>query len=286
MTPPPTTASGENLDHRTVEGFGDEWARFDQQGAPQDELDEVFAAYFQCFPWDALPPGATGFDAGCGSGRWAARVAPRIGHLHLVDASAVALEVARRNLGHLSNCTFHHASVDALPLPPGSMDFGYSLGVLHHVPDTQAGIAACVRALKPGAPLLLYLYYAFDNRPRWYRWVWRCSETVRRVVSRMPMGLRYAVSQIIAGSVYWPLARAAAAAGRLGLDARTWPLAFYADKSFYTMRTDALDRFGTRLEQRFDAVEIRRMMEAAGLEHIVFGDRAPFWCACGRRRRE
>ena len=56
-----------------------------------------------------------------------------------------------------------------MPLAPGSMDFGYSLGVLHHVPDTLAGIKACAKALKPGAPFLVYLYYAFDNRPAWFR---------------------------------------------------------------------------------------------------------------------
>ena len=68
-----------------------------------------------------------------------------------------------------SNCEFHCASVDAIPLPDDSADFGYSLGVLHHVPDTQKGILECVRKLKPGAPFLLYLYYAFDNRPWWFR---------------------------------------------------------------------------------------------------------------------
>ena len=44
------------------------------------------------------------------------------------------------------------------------MDFGYSLGVLHHIPDTCAGIKACARLLKRGGPFLVYLYYAFDNR--------------------------------------------------------------------------------------------------------------------------
>ena len=49
------------------------------------------------------------------------------------------------------------------------MDFGYSLGVLHHLEDTQAGMAACVRKLKPGAPFLVYIYYALENRPIWFR---------------------------------------------------------------------------------------------------------------------
>jgi hypothetical protein len=57
----------------------------------------------------------------------------------------------------------------------------------------------------------------------------------------------------------------------------SWPLKFYADRSFYVMRTDALDRFGTRLEQRYTKKAIALMLEAAGLEDIQFSDSAPYW---------
>jgi len=71
-------------------------------------------------------------------------------------------------------------------LPPNSQAFGYSLGVLHHVPNTAAAIRSCAELLKPGAPLLLYLYYAFDNRPRWFRWLWRSSNAARLLIRRLP----------------------------------------------------------------------------------------------------
>ena len=83
-----------NLDSKTVEGFGDEWARFDQSGVSGAEMASIFDQYFRIFPWAQLPPDAVGFDLGCGSGRWARRVAPRVGRLHCIDASADALAVA------------------------------------------------------------------------------------------------------------------------------------------------------------------------------------------------
>lgn len=267
-----------------MEGFGDEWSRFDQSRVPQAELRRRFEEYFRVFPWDRLPPGAVGFDLGCGSGRWAAFVAERVGALHCVDASAAALDVARRTLARFSNCIMHLASVDALPFPDGSMDFGYSLGVLHHVPDTAAGIRDCVAKLKPGAPFLVYLYYAFDNRPAWYRTLWRATDRARRVISRLPVRARAMAADLIAATVYWPLARTARVATRVGLRVETLPLYYYRDTSFETMRTDALDRFGTRLERRFTAVEIRDMMSAAGLEEIALHDGAPYWCAVGIKR--
>ena len=64
-----------------------------------------------------------------------------------------------------------------------------------------------------------------------------------------------------------------------------FPLGAYRNYSFYTMRTDALDRFGTRLEHRFTKGQIREMMESCGLENVVFReDGEPYWIACGRKR--
>jgi len=147
-----------NIDPKTVASFGDEWSRFDQKLMSDDEARKVFEAYFAVFPWEDLPQQAEGFDMGCGSGRWARLVAPRVGHLHCIDPSD-AIHIAKANLAHFDNLTFHRASVDENCLPPASQDFGYSLGVLHHVPNTRDAIHSCVDMLKPGAPLLLYLYY-------------------------------------------------------------------------------------------------------------------------------
>jgi SAM-dependent methyltransferase len=273
-----------NADDATVTGFGREWKSFDQTELKGEELHSYFERYFGIFPWDSLPDDSSGFDLGCGSGRWARLVSERVGTLHCIDASPDALQVARRNLAGHHNCVFHAASVDSIPLPPASMDFGYSLGVLHHVPDTGAAVRSCVEKLKPGAPLLLYLYYAFDDRPYWFRGLWRASDAVRRVISRMPWSAKFVTTQVIAAVVYWPLARTARLSERLGLPADAFPLSFYRRSSFYTMRTDALDRFGTRLEQRFTRPQIQSMMESAGLERVKFSDEPPFWCAVGFRR--
>lgn len=273
--------ASRNLDAATVDGFGAEWSRFDQRALDREELQRHFEAYFRVFPWDVLPADAVGMDVGCGSGRWATLVAPKVGTLHCVDASSDALAVARRNLGELPQCRFHHASVDAIPLPDGSLDFGYSLGVLHHVPDTAAALRSCVRKLKRGAPFLVYLYYRFDNRPAWFHAVWRASDLGRKVISRLPSPVKHAVAEVIAGTVYWPLARAARAAEARGVDVSLFPLSHYRNMSFYSMRTDALDRFGTRLEQRFTRTEIEAMMRGAGLERIRVSDEAPYWCAVG-----
>lgn len=272
-----------NIDHNVVEGFGDQWSRFDQRTLEETEARQLFDEYFDVFPWHELPANAVGFDAGCGSGRWARLVAPRVGKLFCFDASPAVVEVARKMLASLPNCEVINAAVDELPIPDGSADFGYSLGVLHHIPDTPAALRDCTRKLKPGAPFLLYLYHRFDNRPWWYGMLWRLSELLRFPISRSPKPVRYVFSQIAAAALYWPLSRLALLAEKLGIRPDSFPLSYYRHRSYYVLRTDALDRFGTRLEQRFTRQEMEEMMHSAGLDNIVFSPHAPFWCAMGRR---
>lgn len=273
----------KNLDTKTVESFGREWKKFDQSRLGPEELRDLFDEYFRIFPWHEISQDAVGVDVGCGSGRWATLVAPKVRLLHCVDPSYEALEVARRKLSDHANCRFHQASLDQLPLDDSSMDFGYCLGVLHHVPDTHSGLESCVRKLKPGAPFLIYLYYAFDNKTAVYRMIWRASEVLRSGISRLPWRLKVATTSLIAALAYWPLARCSAILERIGFEVRDVPLAFYRHLSFYTMRTDALDRFGTPLEQRFTARQVKEMMTEAGLDRIRFSDRPPYWCAVGFR---
>ena len=279
------TDTRPNVDPATVAGFGDEWQRFNHEGIDDEELHKSFDLYFAVFPWHTLPPNAVGFDLGCGSGRWARLVAPRVGTLHCIDASDAALGVAKRNLASQANVQFHHASVAEIPLSDGTMDFGYSLGVLHHVPDTAAGIAQCARLLKPGAPFLVYLYYALENRPLWYRAMFHATELARLAICKLPPTGRHIASDVIATTVWWPLARSARAAERLGVNVRQFPLATYRNLPFYQIRNDSLDRFGTPLAQRFTRDEVKQMMEQAGLVNVRFREGVPYWTAVGFKAR-
>ena len=274
-----------NIDPDVAAGFGHEWSTFrhGEKELSTTDREAIFRSYFHIFPWKDLPPDPVGVDIGCGSGRWSMMVAPRVGHLHLLDASSDALAVARENLAGANNVSFHLASVDDIPLADNSLDFAFSLGVLHHVPDTAAAITAIASKLKKGAPFLIYLYYALDNRPWWYRAIWRTSNVFRVVISRLPAGLRLLISQIIAAMIYWPLARLAAIIERCGLSPAGLPLESYRNRAFYVMRTDAYDRFCTRLEQRFTRHQIGQLLKDGGFDELRFSEQVPYWCAVGTK---
>lgn len=247
--------------------FGEEWWA---HGEVLPEHQREFDAYFDLVDLAGLADRRV-FDLGCGSGRWASFVAPRCRSLVVVDFSD-AIFVARRNLSDHENVVFVLGDVLDLPFTPGSADFAYCLGVLHHLPVDA--LDAC-RRLAPLAPeLLVYLYYALDNRPAHYRLLLGAVTQVRRGLARIrSTRARNAASWLIAALVYWPLARLGRALGPRG---KTIPLAdTYGGSTLGRMRQDAYDRFFTRIEQRFSRAQIRELTDT--FASVEISDGLPYW---------
>jgi SAM-dependent methyltransferase len=271
-----------NIDKATARTFDDKWGAHFPGTANPGRAQRGFEGFFSLFPFEQLRE-AEGFDLGCGQGRFAVRVAPRVGRLHCIDPSPNGIAVATRAMAGMANVEFHLAGVDEIPLPDESQDFGYSLGVLHHIPDTEAALARCVAKLKPGAPFLLYLYYDFENRPFWFRAAWRVSDLGRRTISRLPFAARRLACDAVAVAIYWPLSRLARLVEKAGGNAGSIPLGSYRDARLGNMRVAALDRLGTRLERRFSRAAVEAMMSRCGLDAIRFREGEPYWVAIGRK---
>jgi hypothetical protein len=66
---------------------------------------------------------------------------------------------------------------------------------------------------------------------------------------------------------------------RIGMSTSNIPLHHYANMPFVMLSNDALDRFGTSLEQRFSKAEITGMLDSAGFDisTLRFSELEPFW---------
>ena len=272
-----------NIEQQITKDFGNEWKSYNQSILPTKELDELFNKYFSIFPFDLINKESEGFDMGCGSGRWARFIAPKVKKLNCIDPSYEALAVAKKNLKEHTNCHFEQNNVLDSSIKISSQDFGYCLGVLHHIPNTYLGLENCVQKLKKGAPFLLYLYYRFDNKPFWFFAIWKFSNFFRALISLLPFRIKLRLTQIIAIFIYFPLAKLSLCLDKIGLDTSNIPISSYKNNSLYTMKTDALDRFGTKLEHRYTKEEILKMMENSGLTNIRFSNNTPFWVAVGTK---
>jgi len=190
LLPPDLSATQE----KTASAFGWQWQQF-------TELYDQYEAQF--LDWiDPIQPeffrDKVVLDAGCGNGRhayYAARYGAR--EIVAMDLSA-AVETAYANMGKLPNA---HVIQGDIYNPPfkrsgetGPFDFIYSIGVLHHLPDPEAGFRSLVRFLKRGGAIFAWVYGKENNGV-----VHGLINPLRKTVtSRMPPALLPAVA--------WPMA--------------------------------------------------------------------------------
>ena len=270
-----------NLDQGVIDSFGHEWAAFDYSATDTTQaLDSQFLAY--CSPIDLNqfdPAKSVAADYGAGSGRWSSRLALYFSLVYALEPSNGASTVLKKKFVNNTKIKVLQETVGVNSIPDASLDLAMSLGVLHHIPDTSLAIKDISRAIKPGGYFLCYLYYSLENKPTYYKMIFKIVNLVRGIISKMPQRLKAMSATLIASLIYWPLARISKMLIGLGKDASNFPLHHYAEMPFVMLANDALDRFGTTLEQRFSKVQIVEMVRAADFDisTLKFSDSEPFW---------
>ncbi len=271
----------KNRDDHVISHFGGEWKAFNYLDSDQlEEVREQFAAYVRPLPTQFLTEGDLAIaDFGAGSGRWAHFLLEHASQLWLVEPGKESFEILQQRFGKNEKVHLLNETVSENRVPNDSLDLAVSLGVLHHMPDTGLGIQDIFTKIKPGGYFLCYLYYALENKPFIYRFIWSVTNRFRIGISKLPYRQRRIVCEIIAALVYWPLARLSKFVEKIGLSSGNIPLHHYKDMNFYVMRNDAYDRFGTSLEQRFTKKEISEMVDKAGfdVDSLKFSEAEPFW---------
>jgi len=277
----------KNRDEHVISHFGGEWKAFNYLDSNKlDEVREQFAAYVRPLPKEFLQRGNHVIaDFGAGSGRWAHFFLEFASQLWLVEPGKDSFAVLQQRFGKDEKVHLLNETVSENTIPNGSLDLAVSLGVLHHMPNTQLGVLDIFQKIKPGGYFLCYLYYSLEDKPFVYRLIWNISNKFRLGISRLPYRARRVVCEIIAALVYLPLAKLSKLAEKVGLSSENIPLHHYKDMNFYVMRNDAYDRFGTSLEQRFTKAQISEMIEKAGFDvaTLNFSDGEPFWTFAVRK---
>ena len=249
--------------------FGEEWKEYSEI---LPEHQKEFAQYFDLLDVNSFHHACI-CDLGCGSGRWSHFLKDVCREIILVDFSD-AIFVARKNLAASRNALFFMGDLQALPFKKDFCDFILCLGVLHHLPLPSLD---AVRRLGSFAPrLLIFLYYALDNRPVYFRVLLSTVTLIRRVLCRIRRpGLRILVARAGALLLYQPLIGVGKVLRPFKLSRYVPLYEFYHTKSLRRIEQDVYDRFFTRIEQRVSRNEIRELCDT--FTHVIVSDNIPYW---------
>ena len=274
----------KDLSKKVIHDFGNEWASYNYLSDKSEaELDEQFEAY--CKPLDLSKfnnKTSAAADFGAGSGRWCARMSKYFSKIYAIEPSNGANIILEKKFANDQKIEILKETVESNSLSFESLDLAFSLGVLHHIPNTSLAIKQISEKIKPGGYFLCYLYYKLDDKPQFYKLIFLLVNILRFGISKLPFVLKKYICNILAILIYYPLARTSKLLKKLGVNISNIPLHHYADLSFEMMANDALDRFGTKLEQRFNKKEIIQMLSEANfdLETLTFSDSEPYWTFC------
>lgn len=241
-----------------AESFGYQWNRFARtqldSASGTTRSRDTFVAKLGWTLGDLR--GARVLDAGCGMGRFAEVCADAGAEVHAVDLST-AVEAAARNLGHRENVHLYQADIMRLPFAGESFDFVYSMGVLHHTPDTRAAFLKLPPLLRPGGQIAIWVY-----APR-LRWLVG-GELLRTVTPRLPKRWLLGMSRIAVPLYHvhrLPLV------GRLAR--AVLPVSLEPDPEWRWL--DTFDWYSPRYQWKHGDTEVEAWFRAAGLTGIRHG---------------
>jgi ubiquinone/menaquinone biosynthesis C-methylase UbiE len=125
-------------------------------------------------------------DVGSGNGYVLSKYAAEGAEVFGIDITQAGIDLCRKRFDHLNlKGNFQVADAQALPFPDNTFDCVCSMGVLHHVPDTQKAIEEIYRVIKPGGRLIVMFYHRNSAKYQLkYRvWSWVTGKSMQQLVN-------------------------------------------------------------------------------------------------------
>lgn len=196
-------------------------------------------------------------DAGVGAGRYAECAADMGAEVFGVDLTE-AVDAAFKNLSHRANIHLAQADIFALPFRPETFDRAYSIGVLHHTPDTEQAFARVATVVRQGGQLAVYLYARYGPTAR-------VSDAIRRVTTRLPTRVLLGLTTLAIPLYYLYRVPGVGAVMRL-----TLPISY--DRHWRWRWLDTFDWYSPRYQWKFLYPEVFRWFRANGFRDVEVFD--------------
>jgi len=255
---------------KTSSSFGFEWTTFSKF---YKQWEDNFKGYIR-----PLTPSffgkKLGLDVGCGTGRhlyFAAQYGAEVVGIDLSEA----VQVAHTNTVSFFNAHVVQADLYYLPFRTKYFDFIYSFGVLHHLPEPEAGFKELLHFLKPNGHISIYLYnsYLRENKIKYY--LLKIASVLRLITTRLPLKLLYWLCYPLALVIYFFVVlpyRILQFLPKGQEMAECLPFGAYRRYPVGVLHNDLFDRFSAPIENRYTRMEVEKWFERSGLKNVQIAE--------------
>ncbi len=258
---------------RTIKDFGEQWLRYSDHegyyGSP-----ELFSDILSPFlkPEDLRDRRVA--EIGSGTGR-IVNMLLESGVQHVVALEpSEGIEVLKKNAHNLEKVTLLKATGEQLPAY-GDLDYVFSIGVLHHIPDPEPVVKAAHRALRSGGQFLVWLYGKEGNE-LYLALLW----PIRALTKRLP----HLLLSILVWIIYFPTSLYAKLCRRLPLPLRGYIVNVFGKMSPEKQRLIIYDQLNPAYAKYYTRQEAIKLLEDGGFVNVRIHHRHGYsWTVIGTK---
>lgn len=252
-------AEKESLKVRTAHSFGFEWLAYPKI---LEQFESDWKRYFHPFVFEKDLRGTVVADIGCGMGKHG-YFACKYGAKYIGVDMSLAVEAVYKNTRSFKPLIVQ-ADIYKLPLAgvlSKNIGLFYSIGVLHHLPDPEAGFQSITKVMPKNAKIFIWVYGKHKNA----RALWLYNP-IRTITTRLPQRFLYGLCFVPAIIVHVIniVQTVLQKSGLQGL-ARKLPFWYYVQFPFMFKVSDSFDVFGTPKQVYYAAKDIQEWFSRAGM---------------------
>jgi SAM-dependent methyltransferase len=263
-----------DIEKQTIHDFGKQWTRYQDIGGYFGSM-QLFSDIISPFFEPEALVGCRVGEIGSGSGR-IVNMLLRAGASHViaVEPSEEAFNVLVRNMDQPEKVTCLQITGDQLP-SCGDLDYIFSIGVLHHIPDPAGVVKAAFNALRPGGKFIVWLYGKEGNR-----FLLFFLYPLRALTKRLP----HYVLAFLVWSLYFPLVIYMKLCQRLSLPLREYLLTVFEKMSADKRRLIIYDQLNPAYSKYYTRFEAEKLLCEAKFEDIQIHHRHGYsWTIIGTK---
>ena len=258
---------------QTIKDFGEQWLKYGDSKGYYGSI-ELFSDILYPF----LKPGdikdCKVAEIGSGTGRIVNMLLEaRARHVIAIEPSD-AFEVLYRNIQATEKVTCLKVTGDQLPAY-GDLDYVFSIGVLHHIPEPHPVVEAAFKALRPGGRFFVWMYGKEGNGL-----YLALISSLRSLTKHLPHFMLASLVEIM----YWPLTLYIKFCHWLPLPLRGYILSVFEKMSPEKRRLIIYDQLNPSYAKYYTQLEAKKLLSDGKFVNIRIHHRHGYsWTVIGTK---